>query len=95
MKLIYKPEEFEGSELENNISKTGSVLRLHAGGRIRPTMLGRLERANLSHRTSFGTVVFSSYLEFQTMDKFHTQSDPDCTNLFRICGYVTRFLISF
>jgi hypothetical protein len=58
-----------------------------------PTQLGPLERANLNHwtrasvplpshedgnRSSFRNVVFSSNLEFLTMDKAHKPCDFKC-----------------
>jgi hypothetical protein len=38
-------------------------------GRDTLTLLGPLERTNLSHLTSFRNVTFSGYLEFRTVGK--------------------------
>jgi hypothetical protein len=48
-----------------------------------PTLLGSIERANNNHRTSFHYVIYSSYLEFGTMDKVHKPSHSECYTLVR------------
>jgi hypothetical protein len=65
-------------------------------GRKTPTLLGPLERADLTtvggvlrpshedgNRPSFWNVLFSSYLEFQTMDKVQNPSNSEYYTIVR------------